>query len=521
MLAHLPDGRHLRLGRDAAALLAGLDGSRTREEVLVQWAVVMGEQRGLELLTRFEALGLLDLPGLPMSVSDRRVSYRKPMSLQLTLLRPERFTGSLQALGRVLTRQPVPLLYAVLLAGGAGAGLVGRGSLVRAVSEPVPLHITAILSAAVIAVSVLHEFGHAIALAHFGGRPRRMGVMLFYLAPAFFCDVSDGWRLAAPRHRALVALSGVLVNVGVAAASAIAGVLSTGDAATFWWLLTVANLLVTAFNLLPFVKLDGYLALMAMVDVPFLRQRAMADARAWLGRVFFGSACPAKRLDRAWSVPFGLCALAFPVLLVGAVLAQVLTAVLPWGAVGAVLSLVVVLLGAGCLLYGAGRFAGSAMGTRSPRAGTLRRLLGVSVLVAAVVVPLAVVQVEVSATGGYVATKGRTVLVLPEEGRARGLQPGDHVLLKSVGLFRSPVVATATVDSGPSGRATVATAALGPIKDLPGRTEGTRYPLRNISDSSGIPLSGTGCATVATGRTSLAEWLFGTYLLAPLRTLSD
>lgn len=31
-------------------------------------------------------------------------------------------------------------------------------------------------------------------------RPSRMGVMLFYLLPAFFCDVSDGWRLPDKAH---------------------------------------------------------------------------------------------------------------------------------------------------------------------------------------------------------------------------------------------------------------------------------------------------------------------------------
>lgn len=517
----LPGGRYLRLGRDAAAFLAGLDGSRRREEVLAQWSIAVGERTALDLLTRFAAAGLLQLPGAPKTSPEKRFTYRKPMSWQFTVARPDRLTGALRAVGRVLARQPVPLLYPLLLVGGVCAAVSGRVSLVRAMSEPVPLRVALAVSAAVVAVSVLHEFGHAIALTHFGGRPRRMGVMLFYLVPAFFCDVSDGWRLPARTHRVLVALSGVMVNVGVAAISAIAGELSTGDRATFWWLLAVANVTTTAFNLLPFIKLDGYLALMGVVDVPFLRRRAMDDARAWLGRVVFGRVRETKRLTRAWSVPFGLCALVFPVLVVGVVLARVLLALLPMGTAGSVLSLVVVLLAVSRLLYGVALIALPPTATARPRAGLPRRLLGIGVLVAAAAVPLCALRVDVTETGGYITGRGGTVLVMPQEGNPlRAVRPGDKVLLRSAGLILSPVVATATVEGGTARRATIATAALGPVQDLPGRTEGAPYWLSGMSTVNGTPLPRSGKATVTTGRTSFAAWVARTYVLTPLRTLA-
>src|SRR5690349_22776043 len=55
--------------------------------------------------------------------------------------------------------------------------------------------------AAVAAVKVCHEFGHALACGHFGARPREMGVLLLAGMPTLFCDVSDAWRLPSKWRR--------------------------------------------------------------------------------------------------------------------------------------------------------------------------------------------------------------------------------------------------------------------------------------------------------------------------------
>jgi putative peptide zinc metalloprotease protein len=41
------------------------------------------------------------------------------------------------------------------------------------------------------AVMTIHEFGHALTLKHFGGKVNEMGLLVLYLIPGFYCNVSD------------------------------------------------------------------------------------------------------------------------------------------------------------------------------------------------------------------------------------------------------------------------------------------------------------------------------------------
>ncbi len=126
-------------------------------------------------------------------------------------------------------------------------------------------------------IVVAHEFGHGLCCTHFGGQPRRLGFMLFYLMPGMFCDVSDIYFFEKRWHRAAVALAGGYVEV------------LCFTAATFLWVATPPDLLIheiayrvmlfsgvtgLVFNYNPLIKLDGYYVLMSWLDMPDLRERS-------------------------------------------------------------------------------------------------------------------------------------------------------------------------------------------------------------------------------------------------------
>jgi len=175
--------------------------------------------------------------------------------------------------------------WARALRGGWGLGLTLVGAagqiallalLPTSVDEPYGAALVALALLAI--VIVLHEVAHGVVLAAAGGHPRQMGLMLVYFLPAFFCDVSDAIRL--PRRAQLeTALAGVATQAQVGLLLAPVALLG-GPAVPGVSVFLSLNLITAAANFLPFLPLDGYIALAAYLGRPDLRSRAVAAWRA-------------------------------------------------------------------------------------------------------------------------------------------------------------------------------------------------------------------------------------------------
>ncbi|MEO6463107.1 MAG: hypothetical protein ABIP29_08530, partial [Candidatus Eisenbacteria bacterium] len=168
-------------------------------------------------------------------------------------------------------------------------------------------------------IVVAHEFGHGLCCMHFGGQPRRMGFMMFYLMPGMFCDVSDIYFFEKRWHRAAVALAGGYVEI------------LCFTAATFLWVATPPDLVLheiafkvmlfsgatgLVFNYNPLIKLDGYYVLMSWLDMPDLRERSFAWLGAWCrAHILRLSATPerATRREKRAFVIYGLSALLYSI----------------------------------------------------------------------------------------------------------------------------------------------------------------------------------------------------------------
>jgi len=144
------------------------------------------------------------------------------------------------------------------------------------------------LLAAIGAVKVLHELGHALACKHFGGEVREMGFMLLVFAPCLYCDVSDAWRFPDRWRRIAVSSAGVMVELVLASLATIV-----------WWyarpgvvqLVALNIMLICTVNTLaingnPLMRYDGYYILSDLVGVPNLWQRSREALRyfwsSWL-----------------------------------------------------------------------------------------------------------------------------------------------------------------------------------------------------------------------------------------------
>lgn len=114
-----------------------------------------------------------------------------------------------------------------------------------------------------------HEVGHATACAYGGGKPGVIGFGIYIVWPAFYCDVTDAYRLGKG-SRVRADIGGVYFNV----------IFSLGLGAAYWFtgfepllaLLLIQHLLMI-YQFIPFLRLDGYYVVSDLTGIPDLFSR--------------------------------------------------------------------------------------------------------------------------------------------------------------------------------------------------------------------------------------------------------
>ncbi|MDN3442904.1 daptide biosynthesis intramembrane metalloprotease [Microbacterium sp. APC 3901] len=507
-----------RVSRTVVELLRAMNGETALHDLHRRFAPSESWEHFLRLAGRFRACGLLEGDE---KLPPGRVVYRPPFTLQIATLRAPAIFGRLDRLIVPLPHRAVVMSIAILLCLGLVAATAQTEELWAALTTPVPLIVLAYLVVTLSLMTLLHESAHGITLTRFGGRPRRAGFMLFYLSPAFFVDVTDGWRLPERRQRVAIALAGPAVHAVVGAIALIVALtLSQPVIRQSALLLAVSCGAIALINLIPFVRFDGYIALMSALDEPNLRARAIHDASGRLAGLLFGGQRSTKRLDTWWSVPFGLACLVTPVVLVVFAVARIARALAGGGPIlGSLvmaLEAVVVIAGVVILVKALRRVL---------RSGVPRLRFGsvVIALVASIVIAGAVIPVPVTATFGFTAHGDRVVLLQAgETGDASeaDVPEGARVVLMSNGILADEQVGEGVVWSQRPHRTRVPLEALFPIV-----ADGVTVPAViiagvNVSEETGS-LPATGQARVELGVRSLWQTLWVAGVEMPLSSLQS
>ncbi|MGB8380170.1 MAG: daptide biosynthesis intramembrane metalloprotease, partial [Dermatophilaceae bacterium] len=393
----------------------------------------------------------------------RRFTFLPPLTFQVAILRSgDRLAGAFErALGWAFSAVAAVLLTLAVVGSAATAwqGEAVYAALGSALSPAVLLLVAASLSM----TTVVHELAHAWTLKHNGGRPGRMGVMLFYLAPAFFCDVSDAWRLPHRSQRVKVALAGIITQMGLGGAASLAALrVNDPDLKQFLLLYAAGNLFAGLLNALPFVKLDGYIALMSHLDHPNLRSQSMATVRAAAVRFFAqatptGQQTPSQRAPTPlWQQVFGVGCLAVPVLLVARALDNIVQSLASLGVVGKALVWLLLLV-LTWLMGRAARRVVTEIRAGGPRWG---RIAGTLAAVAVALTGLGAATVTTTDTAGYVVRENGMVELVVADGQPQpALRPGEPVELQTGGLLLQNVTGHGAVtDTTPRGASAPLTA---------------------------------------------------------------
>ena len=263
---HWCDGEH---GVDTIALRYhqrfGIDGSAAVAELLDQWS-----RAGLVAMRPLDA----DATSAPQGTMHVR---RSGASVYVTWS-VERWSGRAYAIARSVFAPPVlAALAAISIAGTALAVLAGNwpapGGAVQTVAY----------AAAFVLAVIIHEAGHALTLARFGGIVRACGIGWYWCAPIAFVDTSDAYSL--PRgQRIWVSLAGPISSFVFASFATIVASCALPDGLrSLAWAVAIMNYGVSLWNLNPLIELDGYYILTDLLDRPNLRSdafRALRERRA-------------------------------------------------------------------------------------------------------------------------------------------------------------------------------------------------------------------------------------------------
>lgn len=502
-----------RVSRTVVELLTAMDGRTTLHVLHRRFAASESAESFLQLVGRFRDSGLLEGAAKP---PPGRVSYRPPFTLQLATLRAPALFGRLDRLIVPLPPRVLLVSAAVVLGSGCLAAILQAEELWEVVTRPLPLSGFVVLVAALSLTTLLHESAHGLALTRFGGRPRRAGFMLFYLTPAFFVDVTDGWRLSDRRQRVAVALAGPAVHALVAAI-ALVGALAVPQPAVrqTLQLLALSCAVIVLLNLIPFVRFDGYIALMSALDEPNLRGRTIRDGADSLSRLLFGGLRRSRTLPVWWSVPFGLASLIAPAVLVLFAVARTVQA-LAGG--GPVLGLFVVALEAVVLAAGVVLLARALRRVLRSGVSRLRFLSVCALLVAGGVAAGVLIPVPATASYGFSVEEDGVVLVRADGEGPAAVPDGARVVLLSRGILANEELGKGRTRHRRAERTTVPLDALFPV-----RADDLSVPAVIVA---GVDVSGgremlpaTGLARVDIGVKNLWQTLWAVGVVAPLSPL--
>ena len=125
----------------------------------------------------------------------------------------------------------------------------------------------------------VHECGHGLTCKYFGGNVHEMGFLLLAFQPCLYCNVNDAWLFENKWQKIYVALAGVWVEMLLAAISAFIWlVVDVANPIGFiaFVLLTIGTATSLLVNLNPLLKFDGYYILTDVLEIPNLRQNAIA-----------------------------------------------------------------------------------------------------------------------------------------------------------------------------------------------------------------------------------------------------
>ena len=327
-LARRDDGQWVQLSPLLWLTLSNLDGIRTSAQVADRVTATWGRP-----VTGDDIDYLVDHKLVPAGLAGTPSGLHKRPDLILALrakkvLLSAKLVSAISRPLRFLFWGPIVLLatglFLVVETYALASGRLDAG-IHQAVDSPSSL----LLVVGLILCSIfVHEMGHASGCRYGGATPGAMGVGIYVSTPAFFTDLSDGYRLGRS-GRVRGDLGGVYFNA-VFAVAIFPFYLVT--ASPLLLVVIAAMILEIIEQMMPFVRFDGYWAISDLAGVPDLFSYLGSVVRRGRGsrKQIIRLTPSSRRLVKVWGL---VTIIVLPIEMVFGLLALPAFAVVSWNAV--------------------------------------------------------------------------------------------------------------------------------------------------------------------------------------------
>lgn len=258
------------------------------------------EESFYEFVIDLHRAGLLNLPivddaGLYERHRQRRrqAAWQRVVGflfMKVPLFAPDRLLDRTIGVARVFFSRIFVAIWALGVVAAVSTVIARRDELENPISAITQGDGAFGLLAALVALKVIHEFGHAWACKLYGGRVPVMGAMFVVFAPLAYVDASAAWGFENRRQRIVVNLAGMYFEsiVAIAAVFVWANTAAGFVNSLAYQVILLASVVTIGFNANPLMRFDGYYVLSDWLGVPNLRERASRSVANVFDRIVLG-----------------------------------------------------------------------------------------------------------------------------------------------------------------------------------------------------------------------------------------
>lgn len=260
-----PDNRHFKISTSSRLLLERLDSGISLEDIYSEMAAHQSDLTWPVLCTLIQDCYSQLLVARSRQVVCVGAEAKRPLQFLVSRqLVPQAWVVPISRLAAHLY-QPI---IAILLLSATTIAHVWLYRFCGSIAW-VHGHVAVVLLATLLSV-IIHEIGHASAVARFGGKPGGIGIGLYILLPVFYADVSQVWTF--PRgQRAVVDMGGIyfqqLCFLPFAATAVLTHSLSFRATC-------IGIDIMTLIAINPAFRFDGYWLLVDWLGIPRLHKQA-------------------------------------------------------------------------------------------------------------------------------------------------------------------------------------------------------------------------------------------------------